>query len=186
MKLGLPDDQTVRGYIVKLHRQGLGNAHPGRGDQTEKRCVHERPGRTRWAQVRGRSRETGDLISRIDVRDPPSVGCPAQGIGRWNLMAGIFGAHRQCEPPDLKEAPASLGCRGRPRRPVECTLDADELVPMGVSESGEAAQQLMLRMKPEADGAVEFHVSHYVGAQHVMSPSQAWAIGRNMLRSTFA
>jgi hypothetical protein len=44
----------------------------------------------------------------------------------------------------------------------------------------------MLRMKPEADGAVEFHVSHYVGAQHVMSPSQAWAIGRNMLRSTFA
>jgi hypothetical protein len=43
MKLGLSNDQTVRGYIVKLHRQGLGNAHHRRGDQTEERCVHQRP-----------------------------------------------------------------------------------------------------------------------------------------------
>jgi hypothetical protein len=57
---------------------------------------------------------------------------------------------------------------------------------VGVSESGEAAQQLILRVKPEADGAVEFHVSHYVGAQHVVSPSHARTIGRNMWISTFA
>jgi hypothetical protein len=57
---------------------------------------------------------------------------------------------------------------------------------VGVSKSAEASQQLMLRVKPEADRAVEFHVSHYLGAQHVTSPGQAWAIGHNMWRSTFA
>ena len=38
----------------------------------------------------------------------------------------------------------------------------------------------MLRAEPEADGAVQFHVSHYVEAQHVMSPGHAWAIGRGI------
>ena len=50
----------------------------------------------------------------------------------------------------------------------------------------EASQQLMLRVEFEADGAVKFHVTRYIGAQHVMSPGHACAIAPSMPVSTLA
>jgi hypothetical protein len=37
LELGLPDEQTIRGHIVELQRQGFGDAQTSCGKKTEQR-----------------------------------------------------------------------------------------------------------------------------------------------------
>ena len=167
-----PDGESVRADVTGLQRQGIGNAHAGRGQQAEETVECVGADRTFGAEVESGAQNGPDLLGLQNVRGRAWALATAKGSGWRHFMLGILGIEEGRKAPhSIIAGSGAVGrrCRGTP---VMDASDADMTVAPCRSKACKEMQGPALLGETAPQPLVKRHIAGHVIDQHVRSPGQ--------------